>query len=70
MFSLYYVFSEFRKGHTPILIATDVAARGLGLYLVCATGPKYNGLVPMAVKPALPLECKECMCLFSMALKT
>lgn len=25
--------SEFRKGNAPILVATDVASRGLGLYM-------------------------------------
>ena len=29
---LFYNFSEFRVGNSPILVATDVAARGLGEY--------------------------------------
>jgi len=28
------LFSEFRKGRSPILVATDVAARGLGQFNV------------------------------------
>lgn len=28
-----YVLAEFRTGRTPILIATDVASRGLGKWL-------------------------------------
>lgn len=28
-----FLFSEFRQGRSPILIATDVAARGLGMYI-------------------------------------
>lgn len=27
-----YVLTEFRNGKSPILVATDVAARGLGMY--------------------------------------
>jgi hypothetical protein len=36
----YWVMKEFKEGKSPILIATDVAARGLGMYphpsLLCA----------------------------------
>ena len=29
-----YVLTEFRNGKSPILVATDVAARGLGMYII------------------------------------
>lgn len=29
-----YVLTEFRNGKSPILVATDVAARGLGMYIM------------------------------------
>ena len=28
-----WVLKEFRGGNAPILVATDVAARGLGMYM-------------------------------------
>jgi superfamily II DNA/RNA helicase len=30
-----WVLGEFKGGRTPILVATDVASRGLGLYIAC-----------------------------------
>lgn len=30
-----YVLREFRNGRCPILVATDVAARGLGEFTIC-----------------------------------
>lgn len=41
-FQIFCVFTDFRTGRNPILVATDVAARGLGnttlnLFLYCAT---------------------------------
>jgi len=30
-----WVLSEFKTGRSPIMIATDVAARGLGRIIVC-----------------------------------
>lgn len=32
--SFFYFFAEFRNGKSPILVATDVAARGLGQFIV------------------------------------
>lgn len=29
-----WIFSDFRNGRSPILVATDVAARGLGKFLI------------------------------------
>jgi late competence protein required for DNA uptake (superfamily II DNA/RNA helicase) len=29
-----YVLTEFRNGKSPILVATDVAARGLGMFTI------------------------------------
>jgi superfamily II DNA/RNA helicase len=28
------LFAEFRNGRSPILVATDVAARGLGQFII------------------------------------
>lgn len=38
MYILYWFVAEFRAGRSPILIATDVAARGLGKMNVPPTG--------------------------------
>jgi len=31
--NLQFLFAEFRTGKSPILVATDVAARGLGMFV-------------------------------------
>lgn len=37
-----WVLAEFKAGRSPILIATDVASRGLGMFLVlCASGGHF-----------------------------
>ena len=33
-----WVLGEFKNGRSPILIATDVASRGLGMYFIISAG--------------------------------
>jgi len=42
-----YVLTEFRNGKSPILVATDVAARGLGMYIMY-----WNVIGILTVAPA------------------
>jgi hypothetical protein len=46
-----WVLSEFKGGRSPILIATDVASRGLGAYLLFViSGSSWEGLMPFAAQ--------------------
>ena len=45
-----WVLGEFKAGRSPILIATDVASRGLGTYFIFSSAARSSGSVrPMTV---------------------
>lgn len=54
--------SEFRSGRTPIMVATDVAARGLGKYILADSGG-YSGTFWIHCLPGILMQwCKCSLC--------
>lgn len=48
-----FIFAEFRDGRAPILVATDVASRGLGLFLILLV---LLTMIDKSLQPSLVLS--------------
>lgn len=51
-----FIFAEFRDGRAPILVATDVASRGLGLFLILLV---LLTMIDKSLQPSLVLSTKS-----------